>query len=50
VNRLDRKRKFLLKVATILIAYATIIPTNGSWFMVGEPELPRQIQKKGNVV
>jgi hypothetical protein len=50
VNRLTKKRKFLFKIATVLIAYATIIPMNGSFFLVGEPEIPRSMQKEDNMV
>jgi len=50
VNIVIKKRKFVLTVATMLIAYATIIPMNSSFFWVGEPELPNKMKKEDDMV
>jgi hypothetical protein len=37
-----KKKRFILKVATVLMAYATIATTNvGSAVFIGEPKLPK---------
>jgi hypothetical protein len=45
VNMMIKKRKFIFKIATLLIAYATAIPTAGSILWIGEPQLPKQLSK-----
>jgi len=42
---LKERKNILLKLAGVLMAYALIIPFNGCWGMVGEPQLPQKINK-----
>jgi len=50
VKRVFKKRNLVLKVATLLIAYAVLIPMNGSFVMVGEPKLPKRMKKEDNML
>jgi len=43
---LAKNKKFILRFAAMLIAFAPIIPAIGSNVWVGEPQLPKQIKKK----
>lgn len=38
-----KKKKFILTVASLLIGYAAVAPSNGSQFVVGEPKLPKKL-------
>jgi len=40
-----KKRKIVLKIASLLIAYAIIVPSNGSHWVLGEPLLPKKLSK-----
>ena len=40
--------KFFVSMAAMLMAFAPIIPLNGSWLAVGEPKLPRKLKKDGS--
>jgi len=43
---MNNKKRWLLKVTGMLIAYAAIIPRNGSRWLVGEPQLPKKMEKR----
>ena len=39
------KKKWLYSITTMLMTFAVIIPMNGSWLFIGEPELPISMKK-----
>ncbi|MCL1989858.1 MAG: hypothetical protein FWG67_03105 [Defluviitaleaceae bacterium] len=42
-----KKKRIILKLATFLIAYVTIVPSLGSGlFIAGEPKLPQTLKNK----
>jgi len=44
---LPSKKKFILKIAMLLVMYAPIIPSTGCIsFWWGEPQLPEKIKKE----
>ena len=42
---MKKKRRFILTVATFLLAYVPIVALNSSTWWLGEPELPKKLQK-----
>gem|GEM_PF-7019970 len=40
-----KKKRLILKMASVLITFAMTVPTNGSLAVVGEPQLPRKLNK-----
>jgi len=43
-----KKRRFILTMVALLMTYAAIIPSNGSFWWIGEPQLPKTMSKKNN--
>jgi len=39
------KREALIKLGTMVMAFAPIVPFGGSSFWLGEPKLPKKLQK-----
>lgn len=40
-----KKKKTIATIATMLMAYAAIIPLNNSFMFAGEPQLPRSVRR-----